>query len=166
MSFPVLSILSSFRRSERGTHLPTFISANDDAKNICPSVTLRRATASNLSLERCVIVENSLQENVMAKPLNEKVAFVTGGSRGIGAAIAKRLAADGARVAITYTKGADAAASVVKAIEVRRWERRSPSRLRCGRRKSSCRRGRPVRRNVRPARRARQQRRHGYAKAV
>jgi 3-oxoacyl-[acyl-carrier protein] reductase len=46
-----------------------------------------------------------------------KVAVVTGGSRGIGAAIAKRLAVDGASVAITYTKGADAAASVVQAIE-------------------------------------------------
>ena len=49
--------------------------------------------------------------------LNNKVALVTGGSRGIGAGIAKRLAADGANVAITYTKGADAAAAIVKEIE-------------------------------------------------
>ena len=50
-------------------------------------------------------------------PLAHKVALLTGGSRSIGAAIAKRLASDGAIVALTYSASADKAAEVARAIE-------------------------------------------------
>lgn len=53
----------------------------------------------------------------MTKKLSGKVAFVTGGSRGIGAAIAKRLADDGAAVAFTYASSPEKANDVVKSIE-------------------------------------------------
>ncbi|MCE4574158.1 MULTISPECIES: SDR family oxidoreductase [Caballeronia] len=49
--------------------------------------------------------------------LEGKRALVTGASRGIGASIAKALAAAGADVAITYEKSSEQAAAVVKAIE-------------------------------------------------
>ncbi|MET9487014.1 3-oxoacyl-ACP reductase family protein [Nocardia sp. NPDC006630] len=49
--------------------------------------------------------------------LTGKVALVTGGSRGIGAAIARRLAGEGAAVALTYVQAADQARAVAKQIE-------------------------------------------------
>ncbi|MFA5949142.1 MAG: SDR family oxidoreductase [Hyphomicrobium sp.] len=53
----------------------------------------------------------------MSKDLDGKVALVTGGSRGIGRAISKRLARDGALVAVHYGKNREAANEVVVAIK-------------------------------------------------
>ncbi|HEY3431539.1 MAG TPA: 3-oxoacyl-ACP reductase family protein [Rhodocyclaceae bacterium] len=53
----------------------------------------------------------------VSTPLATKVAFIQGGSRGIGAAIVKRLASDGAAIALTYANSPQKAAEVVQAIE-------------------------------------------------
>ncbi len=52
-----------------------------------------------------------------SRPLGNKVALVQGDSRGIGAAIARRLARDGATVALTYASSPGKAAEVVREIE-------------------------------------------------
>jgi 3-oxoacyl-[acyl-carrier protein] reductase len=51
-------------------------------------------------------------------PLKDKVAFVQGGSRGIGAAIVKRLVRDGATVAFTYASSPERAQALVDELKV------------------------------------------------
>ncbi|RZA01812.1 MAG: SDR family oxidoreductase, partial [Proteobacteria bacterium] len=62
-------------------------------------------------------MKNQRKMKELPMKLENKVALVTGGSRGIGAAIALKLSEEGATVALTYVKGAAAAEEIVKKIK-------------------------------------------------
>jgi NAD(P)-dependent dehydrogenase (short-subunit alcohol dehydrogenase family) len=65
------------------------------------------------------------RRNPMTKSLTGKVALVTGGSRGIGAASARALADEGANIAISYVASADKAEAVVKELKAKGVEARA-----------------------------------------
>jgi 3-oxoacyl-[acyl-carrier protein] reductase len=65
------------------------------------------------------------RRNPMTKSLTGKVALVTGGSRGIGAASARALADEGANVAISYVASADKAEAVVQELNAKGVEARA-----------------------------------------
>ena len=67
-------------------------------------------------LYRPFIPELSIPMTKALQPLKDKIALVVGGSRGIGAGIARRLAKDGAGIALTYAAAADKANELVQQI--------------------------------------------------
>src|SRR6185295_13082366 len=68
------------------------------------------------NLYRPFVPERSIAMTKALQPLKDKIALVVGGSRGIGAGIARRLAEDGADIALTYAAAADKANELVQQI--------------------------------------------------
>lgn len=82
------------------------------------SLTLSRSPAPHLLLSASANIDTlaAMSSAPAPLPLQNKVALVTGSSRAIGAAIAKRLARDGASVVINYNSSPDAAEALVDEI--------------------------------------------------
>ena len=87
----------------------TLVASLGLVKHEAPHFSTARPTYETGSAKSVI---EGMGEKPMSKKLEGKVALVARGSRGIGVAIAKRLAADGAHVAITYAKDASAASAV------------------------------------------------------
>src|ERR671914_1365060 len=68
---------------------------------------------------RTVQYRTPSRRNTMSNVLDGKVALITGGSRGIGAATSRRLPADGADVAISYNASPDRAEQVVEQLKAK-----------------------------------------------
>src|SRR5580704_11416052 len=73
-------------------------------------VVIRQSLSPGLRPQRSYVILSQV------KPLEEKVALVTGGSRGIGRAVVERLARDGAAVIFSYQRDEEAANQVVESV--------------------------------------------------
>src|SRR5581483_415515 len=120
---PPESLSQSFGRADDSMNLPPLsnlkpIRFRKNAPVLAQLVKQRKiARRTEARLRGCNNINRIISEGTMNKRLSGKRALVTGGSRGIGAAIAKRLATEGADVALTYTSAPQKAEETVKALQ-------------------------------------------------